>query len=498
MSTPRSASQLERLPSQVADTLKTLMARSQQLKKVYGDLRKAGRPLFESLDEAALTFYAVRRLELDVTALARILDVEVNSAWRMVKRMEEGKVSYYDAVEGVTRVVSTTPEELLARAEELLRPKKSKEIERVTDAECVQQFLKNPVKIQKASKHGRYYASIQVKDTLRHLSLVSKLVESNPELVRSMGVEPVANPDLWDERYEDVIVSLVRKYCSERYTSEVDAMNCKARVLGAIKRIPKFRTWFKGEIGAVRSRMRKLTVTLTLEEYFRLKRELLKTRDGRATWIAMALHILTGAREGIGSLELKADRLKREGINAPTSTDSLDIDDPFVNTSLLGIRWEKVGLNPFSMVIYEEKTKKEWHLLRNWLDPDITKELQALYDYARERGIRNVMKTVLTYYGIFNGKVTVSKAYEWYRRAVREAGRILGKTLTPHRLRSAHITMLAELGIPLEFAVKDFGLGCGWDDLSTAVEFYLVVTGRMLDQYLKRSEEVIARYLSES
>jgi hypothetical protein len=42
----------------------------------------------------------------------------------------------------------------------------------------------------------------------------------------------------------------------------------------------------------------------------------------------------------------------------------------------------------------------------------------------------------------------------------------LGFTLVPHDMRRSHISILAELGVPLEIAVSghmDFGVG--WEDL---------------------------------
>ena len=47
-------------------------------------------------------------------------------------------------------------------------------------------------------------------------------------------------------------------------------------------------------------------------------------------------------------------------------------------------------------------------------------------------------------------------------------------TLKPHDMRRSSISIKAELGVPLELAVSDkMPFGVGWEDLKTAVVFYL-------------------------
>jgi hypothetical protein len=67
--------------------------------------------------------------------------------------------------------------------------------------------------------------------------------------------------------------------------------------------------------------------------------------------------------------------------------------------------------------------------------------------------------------------------------------------LVPHDMRRSHISILAELGVPLEIAVSghmDFGVG--WEDLKTAVVFYLrfsrYVKQKVMEQINQRKKEI--------
>ena len=64
-------------------------------------------------------------------------------------------------------------------------------------------------------------------------------------------------------------------------------------------------------------------------------------------------------------------------------------------------------------------------------------------------------------------------------------------------MRRTHISVLAELGVPLELAVSDkLPLGVGWDDLKTAVLFYLRFSKATWERVLKIVNEGKKEFMS--
>jgi hypothetical protein len=113
--------------------------------------------------------------------------------------------------------------------------------------------------------------------------------------------------------------------------------------------------------------------------------------------------------------------------------------------------------------------------------------MRSYYEYAKKNNIRSVIKTILKYHGL--EYTTLNKFEQFYMRSVRKLRRILKKpeSFTPHKVRSAHLSILAELGLHLEYAVLNIGFGVGWDDLATAQLFYL----RISSEYLKKMIDIV-------
>jgi hypothetical protein len=262
----------------------------------------------------------------------------------------------------------------------------------------------------------------------------------------------------------------------------------------AFRKIPQFRTWFEGEIGAVKKRVKPIPETLWYNDYLKLKEYLLSSNKNgnRALWSIMSLHITLGCREGYDSLKLELERLEAKGVKVDKSLSEIDLDDDLVNSSLIGLKWSRITVKDgkiTSIEIYESKTEKTWVLLGIWLDKDLEKYLLKVREWALANNIKSVVKSILLYEGI--KKTTVSAFREWYQNKIAKVTKeVLGKELTPHRLRSAHVSILAEFGVPLELVCSDSGFGVGWEDLSTAVIFYLRFSRQKVDEYFKRISEL--------
>jgi len=71
--------------------------------------------------------------------------------------------------------------------------------------------------------------------------------------------------------------------------------------------------------------------------------------------------------------------------------------------------------------------------------------------------------------------------------------------LKPHDLRRSHISILAELGVPMEYAISghmDFGVG--WEDAKTALVFYLRFSKYTKQLLMQKIEETKKKILEMS
>ena len=490
---------LEKVPSELRAVLSRVKERVERIEQQYGDLRRYGRPPFETIEEVAVVYYIIKKVA-SYRELAKYLGVQHVTVYRWKKAIEKGRINI------AGKIVEVSPDELLKTAEELAKPKARKWLKSVTDSAVVQEFISNPVKRQKTSKHGLYYTESQVKRTIHYINELAKFIQQNKELIeRRTRREATNNPDLWDEDYLRVVIDL---YCAHKHMDSFKQMRCKREIKLHLRRIPKWRDWFAGEIGTVRRVIRPKESTLFLEHYYRLKQLAMQSDDPefKAFYLIAALHIWSGAREGWGSLKNRLERMRMEGVKLKIrGLKDIDLDDEMVNTSLIGIRWSRAKWDAkgelMGFEIYEEKTQTRWQLTISWLDDDIPRMLKQVYEEtARPQGIDSVVKSILVHYGVFKRKrISVHEFRLWYTKWVKRLKELLGLPweMTPHRLRSAHIAIMAELRIPMEMALRDLGFGVGWEDATTASIFYLRFSQHLLREYLRQAEEIKRQILAE-
>jgi len=494
------------MPKAIEEKIIAIRDRVKEIKKTYGSLARYGYPIIQSKDELVALIYANKVLGISEYELSNIIGVDKSTIYKLIKKFDNNEpINIFNPETRKVESIVLTIEDVKATVDEWLRPKAQKWIRDVTEASCVIEFLKNPVKIQKHGKHSIRYGRSQIMETLKALNDIARYIINNRDrLAQHFGYEIPSNPDLWDN--EDTIYEIVRMVCYETYTDEKKIRSCVRRYLQRMKRIPKFREWFKGRIGSIRSVLSPKEATLFYEHYLKIKRYALETKDSNwlAFWLIAGLHIETGAREGWGSLKLKVERLVADGISVPyTESDipRLDLDNDFVDTSLIGIKWDKaiwgVDGSLLGFRIWEEKTKKEWELRIPWLDKEIHDKLKEIYEWARTKGIKSVVKSILMYYNVrpSNSTWTVYEFQKWYSRMCSMLKDMLNLPwdITPHRLRSAHISILAEFRIPMELTLQssaNTGFGVGWDDISTAVLFYLRFSQTLIQDYLRQAEEI--------
>jgi hypothetical protein len=176
---------------------------------------------------------------------------------------------------------------------------------------------------------------------------------------------------------------------------------------------------------------------------------------------------------------------------------SIDLDHEIVETSLVGIKWDNVIFtqdNDIIIKVYESKTAETWTLSGCWLGEWFVRILKERHEYAKQHNIKSVVKTILAFYGI--NATTITAFERWYQsRTKRYTRKLLGVELTPHRIRASHISILYELGVPLELAAYKTGFGVGWADLSTAVDFYWRLTSQRIKEYMDRAKDLIRKTL---
>jgi transposase len=502
------------LPKVVESKIFSLRDRVRDIKKKYGSLARYGLPVFESKEEVYALVVANKEFGISANELSKMLGMDKTSVYKWLKRVERGEtIAIFNKETKTVESITITIEEAKRWFEEELRPKARKWIKDVMEAHCIQEFVKKPEKIQRSGKHALHYTRTQILRTLKAFQAVIEYIHANKDkIAQVVGEEVPANPDLWDN--EDAIYQVIRMMCAERAGGDGLAQRaCERDTMMLIRRVPKFRGWFRGRIGSVRQVIRPKEATIFYEHYLRLKQYALSSyekkekgwRGWMAFWLIAGLHIEAGSREGWGSLRNMIERMIADGVNVgvkPEDAEKLDLDHPLVSSSLIGIKWDKAVWSPSGELlgfrVYEEKTKKEWELRYPWLDRDLHVWWKKIYEeYAKHKGINSVVKSILMYFDVkpSNGKWTVGAFKTWYRRMVKRLSEMLQLPweLTPHRLRSAHISIMAELRIPMELALSESGFGVGWDDLTTAKIFYLRFSQTLIGDYLKQAEEVKKR-----
>lgn len=417
------------IPRALEGKIEEIRSRIRSLKRQYGSLANYGRPYLESVEEVAVIYYLYKELGYGLNAVADILEVDKTSVYGLIKRIEEkNSVSITDPSTKKVKTISITPNELLDKARELMGVTAKQKIVDPLQSSLIQSFLRENIERQSNLDRRTFYTEEEKMEAVKVVkALMEKALENNM----------VSNPDFWDK---ETLLRLIDLTYSDPKK--------KRNAVKLLRRIPKFRDWLKGRVGAEKKYVNPKMSVLYYEDYLKLKRLYESGELSEPEFLVLWLHLVTGAREGWGSESIESERI--------------DLDQ--ADTSLIGLKWEKLSKIGDSWIlrIYEHKTLKEWTCDLSWLDPDV---VPALLRYRREKG--SIVK--------LTGLKTVREFKLWYKKVCRKVSELLGLPfkLTPHDMRRSHISILAQLGIPMEVAVSglmDFGVG--WEDLSTALIFY--------------------------
>ena len=457
------------------------------------------RPLWEKVEEVALAYY-MQSINRSLTA--KLLGISEKTLERLNKAVEvEHQVPIYDPSRKAVVKVEVKPEDLLKliqkpseNVEELLEKyEKLKEKKILTQFTVIREFINNPVRIKQKSRKT-HYNTRQVQDTLNAIVEILMYLKVNKDKYKV----PL-NPDLWTKEHETELVKCIEEICRDKgYITEKKLLACRATYFLRIRRIERFFRMglFDGMVGRVIKRVEPRIEFMSLEQFKKLYYHYITTDDPdyKAWFEIMAFHLLIGSREGYGSIESK---IYYELNESHEKLKSIDLDDEIVETSLIGVKWNNVIFtqdNDLMIKVYESKTNETWTLNSCWLGEWFVKILRERYEYAKKHNIKSIVKTILMYYNI--NATTITSFEKWYQARTKAYTRkLLGVELTPHRIRASHISILYELGVPLELAAYKTGFGVGWADLSTAVEFYWRLTSQRIKEYVDRAREKITKTL---
>jgi integrase/DNA-binding MarR family transcriptional regulator len=428
------------IPNPLEKTIGEIRSRVNTLIKQYKSLANYGRPYLEDLREVAVIYYVNNKLGVGLNQLADMIGVDKTSLYKLVKKIEEEhRVAITDPSTKKVTVVEVTPDQLINIVESEILQVTAKQ--RVADpfmSSIIKRFFNSPcVERQSRLNERLCYNELEKKQAIAVVKEIMEYILNNKPNVPS-------NPDFWSR---DILVPIVQELYKDPYT--------RYNKLKLLRRIPEFRPMLKGLQGAYKRvvKGREKTTALFYNDYLKLKKlwknKELKDHEFLPVW----LHVTAGPREGWGSEEAK--------------NENLDLDN--VKTSLIGLKWENiefVGGIPI-LKIYENKTRTWWRCDLTWLDPEVAEYF--IKKYYRKQG--SIIKTLLG-----RDKLTVREFKEYYTKLVREISKKLELPfeLVPHDLRRSHISILAELGVPMEIAVSGLmDLGVGWENLDTALQFYL-------------------------
>jgi hypothetical protein len=457
------------------------------------------RPLWERIEEVALAYY-MQTINRSLTA--KLLGISEKTLERLNKAVEvDHQVPIFDPSRKAVVKLDVKPEDLLKliqkpseNVEELLEKyEKLKEKKILTQFVVIKEFINNPVRIKQKSRKTHYNAR-QVQETLNAVAEILMYLKAN----RDKYKVPL-NPDLWTKEHETELVKAIEDLCREKgYVTEKRLLACRAWYFLRIRRIERFFRigLFDGMVGRVLKRIEPRMEFMSLEHFKKLYNHYITTDDNdyRAWFEIMTFHLLIGSREGYGSIEHK---VYYEMNGTHENLKSIDLDDEIIETSLIGVKWNNVIFTPDNDImikVYESKTGETWTLNSCWLGEWFVKILRERYEFAKRNGIKSVVKTILMYYNI--NATTITSFEKWYQSRTKAYTRkLLGVELTPHRIRASHISILYELGVPLELAAYKTGFGVGWADLSTAVEFYWRLTSQRIKEYVDRAREKINKTL---
>jgi hypothetical protein len=458
------------------------------------------RPLWEKVEEVALAYYMQKE---NRSLTAKLLGVSEKTLERLNKAVEaDRQVPVYDQMKKSVVKLEVNAEDLLKliqkpseNVEELLEKyEKLKEKKILTQFTVIKEFINNPVRIKQKSRKTHYNAR-QVQDTLNAIAEVLMYLKAN----RDKYSVPL-NPDLWTKEHEIELVRAIEDICKEKgYITEKKLLACRANYFLRIRRIERYYRMglFDGMVGRVLKRVEPKSEFMSLEQFKKLYYHYITTDDNdfKAWFEVMSLHLLLGSREGYGSVE---NKMYYEMNSTREALKELDLDHEIVETSLIGVKWDNVIFtqdNDIMIKVYENKTNETWSLNSCWLGEWFVKILRERYEYAKQHNVKSIVKTILMHYNI--NATTITSFEKWYQaRTKAYTKRLVDVELTPHRIRASHISILYELGVPLELSAYKTGFGVGWADLSTAVEFYWRLTSQRIKEYVDRAREKIAQTLT--
>jgi len=434
------------IPKDLEQTLWAIRDRVKDLVKTYGTLAKWGRPFFYDIKEIAVIVYLNEKFNVSLDELAKLIGVDKTAMYRIVKRVkEEGRASYYDKESNTVKTIALSLQDCIAMVEEMLQAKAKATIVDVTQSKIIQDFLSKP--IRKRSIIAGHEVFLSDKDKAKIVRDVQRIAD----FMKDNGIQPT-NPDFWSE---DLVLQVIEKMnlSQER----------KRRMMIRLRAIPQWSTWFKGLIGAATKYTKPVERIIFYKDYLAIKKAWKEGKLSEQEFLVFALHLSTRAREGWDS------------------GDSLEN----ATSSLCGLKWENVSWrgdfreDSITIKIYEHKTNKWWIADPSWLDIEIA---QLLRKYAKERG--SIIATI-------TGLKRVKDFESWYKKVLKKISKILGLpfVLNPHDIRRSGLSILAELGVPLEIACSDrLALGVGWEDLKTAYVYYLRFSKTTKERVLKEIE----------
>jgi len=439
------------VPKIIESDLIQIRDRVNELLKNFKSLSNWGRPYFYNINEVASVYYANNVLGVSLDRLANFLGVDKTSLYKLVQRIEkEGKVSIYNPETKRVEVISVRPEDLINIINERLEVKAREKIVDPFQSSIFRKFWESDVekKAKIAGKPSTLPLYIKKK--------TKRVIERLMQYFNEKGLP--SNPDLWTEK--DVEKALWDIY--KDYRRVADAMI-------ALRRVPEWSNWFTGKIGAVTKRISPVMRVIFFRDYIKIKELYMKGMITEPEFMITWLHLTAGCREG-----------------TTVVSPSEDLDN--AKSSLVGLKWEDLTKveDTYILKIYESKTEKIWEVDLSWLDPEV---VPIFLRYRREKG--SIVKSITEL-------KTVGEFDKWYKKTLSKISKLLELpyTLKPHDLRRSHLSILAELGVPLEVACSgSMGFGVGWEDLKTAYVFYLRFSkhlkGKILTTIRERQKEIL-------
>ena len=438
------------IPKDLEQLLWAIRDRVKDLIKTYGSLSRWGRPFFFSPKEVAAIIYLNEKFNVSLDELSKLLNVDKTALYRTAKRVrEEGRASFYDENEKTVKQIQLTVQDCIAIIEEQLEAKAKITITDVTQSKIIQDFLSKP--IRKRSIIAGHDVYLSDRDKAKIVRVVQRVMD----YMKSKGIQPL-NPDFWSE---DQVLQTLEKMVSDGVINQEQ----KRQFMIKMRSIPQWKTWFEGLMGAATKFAKPVERVIFYKDYLKVKEAWKQGKLSEQEFLIFALHLATRAREGWES--------------------GTTLED--AKSSLCGLRWENISWRgdfrdgSITIKIYEHKTNKWWYCDPSWLDIEIA---QLLKKYAKEKG--SIIASI-------TGLKSIKDFESWYKKVLKKISQLLELpfTLTPHDVRRSGLSILAELGVPLEIACSDrLALGVGWEDLKTAYVYYLRFSKTTKERVLREIE----------